>query len=158
MLGVGIGLIIYGLISFFIEKSSGSDDGVAVLYLVAAAAGVVFLIIGLIRRNSEDNSKQKSEFTCNFNNLTDFQDKANTVLTKNGYTLIRQETEYVWEKKAFGASVYSYVSIEYDESTAKINGWVVGPGGEQMTLDGFVGIVYKRPVKKIIRKIMALGN
>ena len=156
MFGVGIGLIIIGVFSF-IFGLIGGDGGYAALYLIPIVIGVVLTIIGLIRKKSKNNSERKSHFSCKFDNLTEFQTNARNILVRKGYRPKKNNNDHVWEKKAFGASIYTYIKIKYNNNTANISGWIVGPGGEQMTLDGFIGIVYKLPAKWTIKKIVNLG-
>jgi hypothetical protein len=165
MIGIGIGLILYGIISFIIEASSGESEEFmalyAALYFIVVIIGIICIIVGAFKRGSKKNPERKSTFTCKIDNPVEFQNNANKFLSKKKYALSKKgkNKDEAWTKRCFLAPFYSYyITVKCSNGTARISGWIIGPFDEQMALEGFSGGLYKLLARSTIKKIMKYGK
>ena len=102
----------------------------------------------------------RSEFNFTF---TKTFEQANAeiegILKSNGYHVKDYNGESVWKKGTGLMTAMQYIKLEFAEQSVTVYGWVqagVGNvGGNEMSLNGFVGCIPKKAVLKVIKKIEA---
>jgi hypothetical protein len=79
------------------------------------------------------------------------------VLKEEGFHKKRINEEDCWKKGTGMATAMQFMKIEYTETEAHIYGWIqVGlgdVGGKEQNLDGFVGMVPKKNLKRRMEKL-----
>ena len=102
----------------------------------------------------------RSKFSVPLNkSVDDMEAKASQLLTSHGYHLHNYHGESVWKKGTGLMTAMEYVKLEYSESSVEIYGWIqpgVGNAGlKESDLNGIVGVIPKKSVKKVIDELMA---
>ena len=102
-------------------------------------------------------SSYEVRYTCSFEQA---KQTVESILAKRNYKPYTLKTgENVFKCGVGMMTAMKYIKPEYGNGTVTLYGWVqtgVGSvGGSEMGLDGFVGIVPKKQVKKCINEIMS---
>ncbi|MBQ3486800.1 MAG: hypothetical protein IJA71_00800 [Clostridia bacterium] len=82
------------------------------------------------------------------------------ILMSNGYHIHNYSTgEIVWKKGTGLMTAMHYIKVEYYATEIHLYGWVQSGIGDvglgEMDLSGFVGIIPKQAVSKVLDQIMA---
>lgn len=83
--------------------------------------------------------------------------RASEIMISNGYEEAEQNDKPIWVKGNLTGD--RGIQIEYGENEVKLSGWIKGRAGEEIALQGVVGLATKHSVKKIMEELMiAISN
>ncbi len=96
-------------------------------------------------------------YTCSFEQAEAI---VNSILSSNGFhTTTLKSGENVWKKGTGLMTAMEFIKVDFAAGSAQVYGWVqagVGSvGGREMDLNGFVAIVPKKSVKKVMDQLQA---
>ncbi len=76
--------------------------------------------------------------------------KITTFLQSNGFALTYYGNEPVWQKGQGFWAASQHILIQYELGAVIVSAFIGAFGSKEMNLKGFVGIVAKKPLKKVV--------
>ncbi len=80
----------------------------------------------------------------------------NSILSSNEFKPFNYNGESVYKKGVGFWTAAKYIKIEFIENKVNISGWVKNFGVSESNLEGFVGVIPKSTVTKVINDIIEI--
>ena len=89
-------------------------------------------------------------------NKEELKNKLNKILINKGFNLVNYNGESVYKKGVGFLTSTKYIKVDVYDDSVDISGWVRNFGISENDLEGFVGVIPKATVTKVIDQMASI--